>query len=954
MATLDPITQHPIPEPEPEIPWAVSISAGMQRQNPLSRFSADEEIQKRWGDQFSKPITPDYPAEEGYSPYDDPVTQGYDPSHFTKSYSPQETLQIIYDVKRNQQMNREAGVTGEILGAVSNPILIVPALLTGGSSIPALMAVEGAAEILNETILHSQQPLRTKTESALNVGLAMGVTGILGHVGNQLAKAPSPRVLADSEIEELAEVADAGGPRSAGAAEVFATTPEAEKMVGGTAMEFLAQGPLARVLAGASTKAKVLAQRIADTPFILKKHTEGKTFGPSVEARVGKYEGLKYRGYAHTKGLYKEYKLKNPDGPMSFRDFDMEIGRALSQNDLHAIPQVQQAAKWYRQNTLDPLLKDAQDLSLLKGTKKYYADQLAQARLTGKPQSFIDDLVKRMDEAPEKLHVGAPTYFPRVFKVEAIIKGYDKLYTDITNKLAANPNVDFIEAQGMATDIIRNLMGGDPIEAAAKKVIPKASALKDRTLTFTDEFLDPYLDKEASSVLNRHTESVGREIEFAKEFSNKQLADEMAGIADEYTDLISKAKSARARKALEREKSRVMADLMAMRDRLNGIYGRPVDPSTALVKAGRAARVFNATVMLGGVTVSSLADVARPLMMQGLKPYMKGIAAMGTNWKQFNLSRNEMKRWGVGLEASIGDTRLAQIADVNNLGPFLQGVMDGFGKVTGLSYWNSGWKQFTGVIASDAIIGAALSKSVSGDMITRMARAGINEDGLKIIRQQFEKHGTTDQGLRLANTHLWDDTTARDILESAVRSEVNMTIVTPGVGDAPLFMSTEVGKIVSQFKSFLMSATNRMLINGLQRHDMAVLQGSIASVSMGALVGGIKAELRGEDTSDWTPDDWLTEGVDRSGVLGIYNIPVNWGHMLRGKTPSRNLQRSLANALVGDVFGPSLSQAERITDVAADLVTGEADDRTLEQAQRLLPAWNNLLHLRQIYERTQE
>ena len=952
MATLDPITQHPIPEPEPEIPWAVSISAGMQRQNPLSRFSADEEIQARWGDQFSKPIAPDYPAEEGYSPYDDPATQGHDPQHFTKSYSPQETLQIIYDVKRNQQLIREAGFVGELAGLATNPILLAPIALTGGMSLPATIAIEGGAELLNETILHSQQPLRTMEESAWNVGGVMAFTGVVGGISAQLAKAPARRALTDDEVREFVEAADAGEARSAGAAQVFETTAEAEKMVGGKGMEFLAQGPLARVLSGASVKAKVLAQRIADVPFILKKHTEGKTFGPSIEARVGKYEGLKYRGYVTSKGLYKEYKIKNPSG-MKFRDFDMEVGRALSQNDLHAIPQVQQAAKWYRQNVLDPLLKDAQDMSLLKGTKKYYADQLAQAKLTGKPQTYIDDLMKRLDEAPEKLHVGAPTYFPRVFNTEAIIKGYDKLHTDITNKLASSPDVDFLEAQGMATDIIRNLMGGDPIEAAAKKVIPKASALKERTLTFTDEFLDPYLEKEASTVLGRHSETVGREIEFAKEFSNKQLADEMAGIADEYTALISKAKSEKARSALAKEKSQVMTDLAAMRDRLHGIYGRPVDPSTALVRAGRYARVANAMAMLGGVTISSLADVARPLMMQGLKPYMKGIAAMGTNWKQFNLSRNEMKRWGVGTEAALGDARLAQMADVNSLDAGPRKWMDRFGKATGISYWNSGWKQFTGVIASDAIIGAALSKSVPGSMVTRMARAGINADGLKAIRKQFDKHGTTDQGLRLANTHLWDDDIAREVLESAIRSEVNMTIVTPGIGDAPLFMSTEVGKIVSQFKSFLMSATNRMLINGLQRRDVAVLQGTIAAVSMGALVGGIKAELRGEDTSDWTVDDWATEGVDRSGVLGIYNVPVNWAHMLRGKTPSRNLQRSMANAFVGDVFGPSLSQVERVSDVAADLVTGEADDRTREQAIRLIP-FQNLLHLRQLAERAIE
>ena len=990
MTLLDPITQQSIPEEEPDVPFMESVSAGMQRQNPLSQYAAsvgaamaDEEFQ------LPSIIPQQFPSEEGYSPFDDPAIRGYDPSHFTGSYSTKQTAHIVQKINRSREIDRKAGITGEVLGAIGNPILTIPALLTGGQSLLVMMAVEGGAEILNEAILHQTLPTRTKTESLINTGLAVSVTGVLGHIGSKIEKKymMEHKDLWEEEIameadrlgktvEEMTDVDVAnivGTPisgvegtiigegtaagvrdeRHAGAQQAFGSSPEGEKMVGGKVTEALAQGPLARVLSGVSVKAKVLAQRIADTPFILRKHLEGKTFGPSIEARVGKYEGLKYQGYVKAKNLYKDFKNKNPDASMSFRDFDIEVGRALSNNDTHMIPQVQSAAKWYRQNVLNPLLKDAQDLSLLQGTKAYYKKQLAHAKRQKMPESYIDDLAKKLDDAPEKLHVGAATYFPRVFNPEKIIQNYDSLHDAITRKLASGEDVDFIEAQTTATDIMRNLLGGDPLESAARKAIPTASAFKERSLTFSDQFLDPYLDKEATSVLNRHLDTVGREIEFAKEFSNKRLSDEIASVADEYQSLIDVAKGAKAKKALQREKQQTMTDLAAMRDRLHGIYGRPADPSTALVKAGRIARIANATAMLGGVTLSSMADVARPIMMQGLQPFAKGIVSMATNWKQFNLSRNEMKRWGVGLEAAMGDVRLQQIADVNSMGSKGRAVMDVFGKVTGISYWNAGWKQFTGVMAGDQILGAALSKSVPKDLMTRLARAGINEDGLKAIRQQFAKHGNTDQGLRLANTHLWDDDYARDILESAVRSEVNMTIVTPGVGDAPLFMSTEMGKLLTQFKSFLMSATNRMLINGVQRSDRAFFTGLIASVSMGALVGGIKAELRGKDTSEWTADQWLMEGIDRSGVLGIYNIPYNWARTATGQTPSRNIQRSLANQIAGDFVGPSAGQGVRMAGIASDIATGEADDRTAEQATRLLPL-QNLLHLRQAVERMQE
>ena len=49
-------------------------------------------------------------------------------------------------------------------------------------------------------------------------------------------------------------------------------------------------------------------------------------------------------------------------------------------------------------------------------------------------------------------------------------------------------------------------------------------------------------------------------------------------------------------------------------------------------------------------------------------------------------------------------------------------------------------------------------------------------------------------GLLTGHSHLWDDRFAREIFQSAVLKDVDSVIVTPGVGDTPLFLVKKAGR----------------------------------------------------------------------------------------------------------------------------------------------------------------
>ncbi|MBT3015536.1 MAG: hypothetical protein KME63_07310 [Candidatus Thiodiazotropha sp. (ex Clathrolucina costata)] len=911
--------------------WA----AGMALQNPISGAI-------RYG------LHPDFEETPGYNPLIDEDLDGYDPEEFAFSRSAEETRALKRRIDyqhRDRQMLAEDdsmhGTLSSIAGAVGNPILWAPMLLAPQASIPAIIAAEAGAEFVSESILHRQQPERTLTESAINVGAAATVSGILGAAAQGLTKRQMKQ-LDEGMAQEMKRAVNLD---SAGAQRVNETTIDDETLVGGDVVTHATIGPLGRVMRATSLEARKIGQQLADLPFILRKHEKGKSFGPSVEARIGRFEATEGEALQTLNNLYKQH--TKAGGKLSEDEFFEAVTTALRSYDKHAVKEVELAAKYVRKNVLNATKYEAQGLQLLPEDREFLARLIKEQKAKG---VNTDDLMKRYVEAPDTLTKDGASYAPRVYdyeKLAADLQGFKKLITDYLQYNV--PDGELIardEAEDLAESVLRTvfLHGGLEDTDLPKYLVPKAGALQERTLDIPDMLLEPYLVNDSRVLLSRYLKQIGSDIELTKVFGSKNMRAAFSNISTEYDRLIAESTGAEA-KRLKQERTAVFRDLRAMRDRLTGQYERPQDPSSRLVKAGASIRAWNTMTMLGGAVVSNLPDMARPIMELGLRPFIKGMTQLIGNVKGFNLSRTELKRWGVGLDMTTG-SRMAAIADAADMMQAgQQKALNVFGKGSLLNAWNAGMKQFSGVMTVDSFLKWASLTRRTTHQKQIMARAGLDENMLTRINEQFKAHGITDSGLRIANTAEWTDTEAAEIFEAAVRSEVQHTIIQPGIADKPLVASTEVGKLAFQFQSFIMSAQNRMLINGLQRHDMAFMTGILSSVFIGMLTAYVKNAVRGAEQPK-NPQEWIAEGVDRSGVLGLMTYPFNWSRMATGDTPSRFAARNIT----GTFLGPTPEQAERAVRVGLGAAEGNLDP---EQMARLMP-FQNLLHLRQIAEQVAE
>jgi hypothetical protein len=161
-------------------------------------------------------------------------------------------------------------------------------------------------------------------------------------------------------------------------------------------------------------------------------------------------------------------------------------------------------------------------------------------------------------------------------------------------------------------------------------------------------------------------------------------------------------------------------------------------------------------------------------------------------------------------------------------------------------------------------------------------------------------------------------------------------------------MSTELGKTIFQFKTFMFSATQRVLISNLQLQDKHYMQGMLGMVGIGMLSYALKNWDAGRELSD-DPAVWVTEGIDRSGMLGMLMEANNTIEKITtqhyGLRPLLGINapsaRYASRTALDSALGPTFGLAGEVVRVAG-AATGERDwsDSDTRALRRLLPGQN--------------
>jgi hypothetical protein len=527
---------------------------------------------------------------------------------------------------------------------------------------------------------------------------------------------------------------------------------------------------------------------------------------------------------------------------------------------------------------------------------------------------------------------------------------------------------DYVE--GVTDDIVQTLTSRGAKSPHMNIKVTKRGPLKERTFNIPDKMVDgsqggtAFISNDIESIIDRYTRVMGADVELKRRFGSVTMDNQIQAVRDDYLELKKSAKTGKERLKLDNQMNQDIQDIQVTKDLIRGApTAYTSNPDDAWVRAFQQINNWNYITKLGGVTVSSFPDVARPVMVHGMSRYMDLMGDLATNLEGVKLSAKDAKSSGAIHELILNE-RLNSMADLTD--PYAHGTAferfshnatQTFSKATGIVHWNHYWKTTAAVMTQKRILDNAAAGKFSKGEREYLALLGIDSNMIKRIASQYKKHGQELGGVKIASIDKWDDEIARRAYNAAIITDVNRTIVTKGAGDVPLIMNSQAGRTLGQFKTFLMAANQRVMLSGLQQADMAVLNGVLFSITAGMAVYVFKEWDRGVEP-DLSLEKLLVEGIDRSGLIPVLmeanNMAEKMGvaglSRLAGASPA---SRFAARTMTSSLVGPTGGLIENAAVSTRALATGEINESDVRAMRRLIP-FNNLTILRQIFDKAEE
>lgn len=920
-------------------------------------------------------------------------------------------LRITQEQKDRRTLEASGGMG--FVASMAAGLIDLPTLLPVGGGVAAagrslagtaISAATGAAidATVSETGLQLTQVTRTGEESVYNIGGSIILGGALGTaVGRYLSTREVARIsrkIEDSEKEYDAidsAFASTGAGQSAGAAarDRGPLTLKDEAIISKLPIASR-QDPLIRLQLSEYDTARETVRRLAETPLEYAENAQGVAteIGGSVETRMKMWNAPLATTLQGIDADYAKYFYGTPEvgsfkaaiSPMlselqawrggqklTAKQFREEVGKAAFSGGKHDIPEVAAAAQRYRE--IDESMKRAaidaglfpEDVAVAGDVshlfRMYNREKIIAQR--GEFARILEDYFKSARDAAARA-VDAEAAAGKAAKAA------DEKQAEFA-KLLDGEIRDLVEET--IDTILGNSEGRIPYDSI---VSGPRGPLKERLLRIESAKIQNFMELDIERVLQAQVRTMSADVEIAKKFGSVDMAEEIRKVNDEANRKIAKvdgdkslteAQKQKQRTRLQKDRANAIRDINGIRDRLRGQYKLPSNPDGLILRANRVARNLNYVRLLGGMTISAIPDMGKVIFTHGLtSTFRDGFLPMVRNFKAFRVAADEVKMAGTALDMVL-DSRTMAMADIT--GDFgrhsmfergLQAASSRFGVVSLMAPWNAAMKQFSGLVTMTNILKAA--ERVAGGRaakndVRRLAASGINADLAARITKQFKENGSVEDGIYMAGGQGWTDRQALEAFRAAVVRDVDRIIVTPGQ-DKPLWMSTELGKAVGQFKSFAVSSMQRTLLSGLQQRDAATLNGMLVMMGLGAFTYWAKEVTGGREPSD-DPRVWAVNAVDWSGLGGWLmegnNIAEKFtrGRVGLSALTGEQVSRYQSRNVTGAFLGPSADALADIFQVSGSIFAGDTTKSDLRKARQLVPM-QNLFYTRWLLNQVEE
>jgi len=882
-------------------------------------------------------------------------------------------------------------------------------------------AIAAPSIALQESLLNTTQETRTLGESVVNVTVGTMLSGVLGGAVHSAFNtdfkglkskteaaifAPENTKLAEAEKDFYAEFT---GDNSVGAAVAFETTLKQESLAPslGTATVTKGLTPMLRLAHSPVKGVREFSQKLIDNPIYFNKNFEGIASPQAVENL--KFEQEVRAASVRTGFIeqFKEHKLaarKSGVKSLNKKSFNEAVSYALRNGDIGADDSITKLAKQIRNDVLEPLKKRAIEQKLLPEdvdvatADSYFTRLWSKEKLITKQAEFKkvlkQDFLKKVGKIKRAKTVGFDKKINKL-KKSKIEKSKKKLIEVEFEKRHALEEFEGEFLEDYLNDIVDSvydrITGSTRTPFAHEVTIAEHGSLKERTLDIMDNKVQDFLENDAELVLELHNRSMTGQLLLQEQFGTIDFDEAMKNVDVEFNDFKRTITDSKKLTKVEKQYRSNKRDLKNLWDLTNGTYKSAKDYDNAFIKGMQDVRTINYMRMLHDVTRSSMADVGNIVMGNGFKNIFGDLLIpVITNLKKRKLAVEELRSAGLVWESLLNSRiqTIAEIGDPTARGSYFSRSINNmstmFTQGTLITQWNDVMKASSGILSQSKILKAsrdlASGKKLNKNLIAELRWMGLNNSQLRAISREFKKHGDSGRGVLLSGVNKWDDQGLARSFRAALNKNVNATIVTKGLGDVPMFMNSEIGKTVGQFQSFSFAANQRITVRAAQRMakgDLAVVQGIASAITIGMLVAHLKAETykksaeaRGVNTRNlgsdhWTTEKWITEGIDRSGLIpvlmmfnnafekiGLPGLSKGLGYATGSDVApaSRYAARSLPQTLLGPSLGTVADTASIINSVSSSMQTGKpVTENDIHRIRKMIP-FQGMVGIRRIFD----
>lgn len=670
--------------------------------------------------------------------------------------------------------------------------------------------------------------------------------------------------------------------------------------------------------------------------------------------------------------------------------FGEELVNALTRGDVSEVSQVQKVAQIWRKeldkiaqemidNDLIPLKKQAianaesrvakleKEIAKLektqkeqkKGLSKRTKATLAKRRtaLEESQKELKDVLAKRYTVDDLNLNGTARSWFHRQYnktKMRQLPKEFEE---DVATWVSSSEKISMDDSLKIANEVWDQIINNTPPSFINAVTVTKG-AFKGRTLLIPDEVLRPWLINDPLLVMDKWLKNVLSDIEIKKRFGDLDLSSVKKAIKEEVK--LREKLNPEQTAALRKQETADIRDLEHMLLRLRGLEGMKYEQG-AFHSVLRTIRHWNNARLMGSLALNVFTDIGQLVLTNGFFKTFGGLtksfttkALKSSEYKAFT---KDMEAMGIGVDAFTNSRRtLFELGTGEPLGNRAEMMAQRFSnftfKASLMSNIDGFTKRVAGYVASERIYRNVFkgAENLSSKELKWMGNLGIRKEDFTALKNQLKTHSRLEEKFRLYNIDSWTNADAATRFTAALKKIEGTSIITPGIGDAPIIFDNPAFKLLFQYKRFAMAAMQRSLIPALQRTDAGVLAGLtvmftggiLREISATLLRGGnlneletpvlIERAIKRADMAGWLPDLYDNaqtvlgnNAYGRSAMDEIMGPSAGWVNntakamqgiktMLQSETPTKSQIRAIRLCIpMQNLYGINLllTQAER-------------------------------------------